>query len=76
MVCHFPVGILGQVRYLIVSIPDLCTLTYFDKTVFYTAIQIADYVYGKRIVLVMAVVYVSTSGAIWRSTSLNCPMKD
>ena len=28
-VCHFPVGILGQVWYLIVSIPDLCTITYF-----------------------------------------------
>ena len=26
---HFPFGILGQVWYLIVSIPDLCTLTYF-----------------------------------------------
>ena len=24
--CHFPIGILGQVWYLIVSIPDLCTL--------------------------------------------------
>ena len=30
-VCHFPIGILGQVWYLIVSIPDLCTLTYFAK---------------------------------------------
>ena len=30
-VCHFPIGILGQVWYLIVSIPDLCTLTYFDS---------------------------------------------
>ena len=30
-VCHFPIGILGQVWYLIVSIPDLCTLTYFSK---------------------------------------------
>ena len=30
-ICHFPIGILGQVWYLIVSIPDLCTLTYFDK---------------------------------------------
>ena len=29
MSCHFPIGILGQVWYLIVSIPDLCTLTYF-----------------------------------------------
>ena len=27
-VCHFPIGILGQVRYFIVSIPDLCTLTF------------------------------------------------
>ena len=26
----FDFGILGQVWYLIVSIPDLCTLTYFD----------------------------------------------
>ena len=25
--CHFPIVILGQVLYLIVSIPDLCTLT-------------------------------------------------
>ena len=31
-VCHFPIGILGQVWYLIVSIPDLCTLTYFTYT--------------------------------------------
>ena len=29
-VCHFPIGILGQVWYLIVSIPDLCTITYFS----------------------------------------------
>ena len=28
-VCHFPIGILGQVWYLIVSTPDLCNLTYF-----------------------------------------------
>ena len=28
-VCYFPIRILGQVWYLIVSIPDLCTLTYF-----------------------------------------------
>ena len=31
-VCHFPIGILGQVWYLIVSIPDLCNLTYFGNT--------------------------------------------
>ena len=32
-VCHFPIGILGQVWYLIVSIPDLCTLTYFSDRI-------------------------------------------
>ena len=26
-VCHFTIGILGKVWYLIVSVPDLCTLT-------------------------------------------------
>ena len=26
----FPIGILGQVWYLIESMPDLCTLTYFE----------------------------------------------
>ena len=31
-VCHFPIGILGQVWYLIVSFPDLCNLTYFTRT--------------------------------------------
>ena len=30
-VCHFPIGILGQVWYLIVSFPDLCNLTYFAQ---------------------------------------------
>ena len=32
----FPIDILGQVWYLIVSIPDLCTLTYFkcQNTIF------------------------------------------
>ena len=31
-VCHFPIGILGLVWYLIVSIPNLCTLTYFGAS--------------------------------------------
>ena len=35
VVWHFPIGILGQVWYLIVSIPDLCTLTYSNVTVFH-----------------------------------------
>ena len=28
--CQFPCGILGQVWYLIESIPDLCLLSYFE----------------------------------------------
>ena len=39
-VCHFPIGILGQVWYLIVSVPDLCNLTYFSHTnVAYTVVR-------------------------------------
>ena len=37
-VYHFPFGILGQVWYLIVSIPDLCNLTYL------VSVQDAPYV--------------------------------
>ena len=33
--CHFPIGILGQVWYLIVSISDLCTLHYFHYYYYY-----------------------------------------
>ena len=33
LVRHFPIVILGQVWYLIVSIPDLCTLTYLGSHV-------------------------------------------
>ena len=38
-VCHFPIGILGQVWYLIVSIPDLCTITYFQGNVHWDMIR-------------------------------------
>ena len=31
--CHFPIGFLGQVWYLIVLIPDLCPLSYFVVSV-------------------------------------------
>ena len=42
-VCHFPIGIvLDQVLYLIVSIPDLCTLTYFIVTAFIMLILIEN----------------------------------
>ena len=35
-VVTFPFGILGQVWYLIVSIPDLCPLSYFSDLTFNT----------------------------------------
>ena len=38
-VCHFPIGILGQVWYLIVSIPDLCTITYLKSTAIHTILE-------------------------------------
>ena len=31
--CHFPIGILGQVWCLVVSIPDLCPLSHFDVAI-------------------------------------------
>ena len=38
-VCYFPIGILGQVWYLIVSIPDLCNLIYFDLVWAFVSVQ-------------------------------------
>ena len=38
LVCHFPIGILGQVWYLFVAISDLCTLTCFVKNDPYMAL--------------------------------------
>ena len=36
----YPYGVLGQVWYLIVSIPDLCLLTYFNEmSRFYSKLQ-------------------------------------
>ena len=45
-ICHFPIGILGQVTeewYLIVSIPDLCTLTYFKIFICKTALFLISF---------------------------------
>ena len=40
LVCHFPIGILGQLWNLIVSIPDRCTLTYVIVTAFIMQVSI------------------------------------
>ena len=42
--CHFPIGILGQVWYLIVSIPYLCNLTYFYHSVKINIINVLNIV--------------------------------
>ena len=49
--CHFPIGILGQVWYLIVSIIDLCTLTYFQNLNFniFLGFQKNKYFWGMKI---------------------------
>ena len=53
-VCHFPIGILGQVWYLIVSIPDLCNLTYFvppwayDLALNFNCVQVSGFSGLKR----------------------------
>ena len=36
----FPLGVLGQVEYLIVSIPDFCHLPYFINLLFWILINI------------------------------------
>ena len=46
-ICNFPIGILGRVWYLIVSTPDLCTLTYFDNVPHRSLLHKFDY-YGIR----------------------------
>ena len=50
-VLHFPIGILGQVLYLIVSIPDLCTLTYVRPKLFHQALLKKNNLYDPRSLL-------------------------
>ena len=40
---YFPIGILGQVWYLIVSIPDLCTFTYFAPDITKNTVILSSY---------------------------------
>ena len=42
------IGILGQVWYLIVSIPDLCTLTYFQYFWLIKHIKLRSYLHVKK----------------------------
>ena len=40
---YFPIGILGQVWYLIVSIPDLCPLSYFVSSALVNSAEQSDF---------------------------------
>ena len=44
-----PIGILGQVWYLIVSIPDFCTLTYLENLIFQKTVTARSSKLGKLI---------------------------
>ena len=63
-VCHFPIGILGQVWYLIVSIPDLCNLTYFDQD-FHSDVIMTSVNFNKLSLKKV------TSHLIWKQTALS-----
>ena len=62
-VCHFPIGILGQVWYLIVSIPDLCNLItlYVRLTCFKVAVPFNELLVRvndvEKLLLFLGVVY-------------------
>ena len=54
--CEFPIGILGQVWYLIVSIPDLCTFPYLNMNL------------GANFVLLCTLYYLLHSIGIFRDS--------
>ena len=68
-VCYFPNGILGQVWYLIVSIPDLFILTYFislrqELSLFLSIISMS-YVFFYAFVYTHAPYIIDTFYFIW-----------
>ena len=84
-VCHFPIGILGQVWYLIVSIPDLCNLTYFKRNIFLCAESMnqlhrhmvkATLHFQGHFILQFSVWSKSLNPLIFILTSLKCPLNE
>ena len=53
-ICHFPIGILGQMWYLIVPIPDICTLTYFAAIAWHKACNTSLH----AVILVYVAIYI------------------
>ena len=52
-VCYFPIGILGQVEYLIVLIPNLFTLTYFEYRLYRSSSIDSDVVTSNSMILML-----------------------
>ena len=74
-VCHFPIGILGQVWYLIVSIPDLCNLTYFKvlQFIFTATVLYVKSVYSLRQEFYVHLMYIYWDGKFYaHSVSIYC----
>ena len=83
--CHFPIGILGQVWYLIVSIPDLCIFITFVHIAFaHTPLLKAhsDESYGhKECIVVLVFIYMLTlcmraAEALMMFTKMPCAVSD
>ena len=70
-VCNFPIGILGRVWYLIVSTPDLCTLTYIEYSFIHVFPGPVDHTIGSlNINLNLRIVKLETVIIYWKSCSL------
>ena len=66
LVCgvYFPIGILGQMWYLIVSIPDLCTFTYFKRSTFLKQKKNIGVVIGSVLHYILRMEHVSSTSAL------------
>ena len=59
MSLSLPIGILGQVWYLIVSISDLCTLTYFKNINLVTKLKVENFHLQLRFIKTVIDIYFS-----------------
>ena len=63
IICYFPIGTLGQVCYLIVSIPDLCTLSYLESNFYSSTITICA-----LMIYVMLTIHFLRANLIWSNS--------
>ena len=58
--CHFPCGVLGQVWYLIISISDLCLLSYFNFGIY------------KDLSTLKSDIHLGLSGSVYKLAIFSC----